>query len=66
MSVAPTADPHSGVTNGGIIIGSLAIYHEDTTGIAKFILPLSVQNAEEYCAKAVLDDGTWTETPDYW
>ncbi|KAH8898699.1 hypothetical protein GQ53DRAFT_877792 [Thozetella sp. PMI_491] len=54
------------VTNGGLIIGSLAVYHEDPTGIANQILPMATENAEEHCGRAVHSDGTWTETPDYW
>lgn len=49
-----------------MIIGSLAIYNEDPTGISSKLLALSVPNAEQNCAWAVQSDGTWTETPDYW
>jgi hypothetical protein len=54
------------VTNGGIIAGSLAIYYEDPTGIAAELLPLAIANAQKNCAQAVLPDGSWSETPDYW
>ncbi|KAI0123629.1 hypothetical protein BJ170DRAFT_712668 [Xylariales sp. AK1849] len=54
------------VTNGGIIIASLAIYHEDPTSIAESLLPRALRNARDNCAQAVQTDGTWTETPDYW
>ncbi|KAH6645527.1 chondroitin AC/alginate lyase [Truncatella angustata] len=54
------------VTNSGIIIAALAIYHEDPTGIAKSLLPRAINNARENCAQAVQTDGTWKETPDYW
>jgi hypothetical protein len=47
-----------GVTNGGMIIGSLAIYHEDPTGIAKKLLPRAIENAKNYCAQSVESDGT--------
>ncbi|KZL84073.1 hypothetical protein CI238_10099 [Colletotrichum incanum] len=49
-----------------MIIGALAVYHEDPTGIARQLLPLAVNNARQYCAQAVESDGTWAETPDYW
>ncbi len=56
----------AGVTNGGIIIGALAVYHEDPTGISRDILPKVIRNTAKYCARAVESDGTWSETPDYW
>lgn len=55
-----------GVTNGGIIIGALAIYHEDPTGTAARILGQAISNARQHCAQATRSDGTWAETPDYW
>ncbi|KAK2056644.1 hypothetical protein LY76DRAFT_517984 [Colletotrichum caudatum] len=54
------------VTNGGMIIGALAVYHKDPTGVARQLLPLAINNARQYCAQAVESDGTWAETPDYW
>ncbi|PVI03407.1 hypothetical protein DM02DRAFT_640692 [Periconia macrospinosa] len=54
------------VTNAGMIIGSLAIYHDDPTENSRNLLPRSVQNARSHCTLAVYDDGTWSETPDYW
>lgn len=54
------------VTNGGIIIGALAIYHEDPTGTAARILGQAILNARQHCAQATHSDGTWAETPDYW
>ncbi|KAF2998698.1 hypothetical protein E8E14_004610 [Neopestalotiopsis sp. 37M] len=54
------------VTNGGVIIAALAIYHEDPIGIAQSLLPRAMDNARDYCAQAVQTDGTWKETPDYW
>jgi hypothetical protein len=56
----------SGVTNAGMIVGSLAIYHDDPTGTSQKLLPQSIQNARNYCVRGVYDDGTWSETPDYW
>lgn len=54
------------VTNGGMIIGSLAIYNEDPSGTAKALLAQAVPNAAANCAMAPQADGTWSETSDYW
>lgn len=54
------------VTNGGMIVAALAIFHEDPTALANRILSIAVPNARENCARAVRPDGTWSETPDYW
>ncbi|KAK0702152.1 hypothetical protein B0H67DRAFT_676190 [Lasiosphaeris hirsuta] len=55
-----------GVTNGAMIIGALAVYHEDPTNSSRHLLPRAIQNAVENCAQSVESDGTWSETPDYW
>lgn len=39
------------VSNGGLIMGSLAIYEDDTSGVAAELLPLAVQNAVANCAR---------------
>ncbi|MBW0476167.1 hypothetical protein O181_015882 [Austropuccinia psidii MF-1] len=54
------------VTNGGMIVGSLAIMNEDPTGTAQKLLPLALQSASTNCVNAVSADGTWSETSDYW
>ena len=54
------------VCNSGLTMASLAILGDDTTGIASQILGYTVDNAKENCAFAVVDDGTWTETANYW
>ncbi|OAL03377.1 hypothetical protein IQ06DRAFT_243209 [Phaeosphaeriaceae sp. SRC1lsM3a] len=54
------------VTNAGMIIGSLAVYHEDRTGLSQSLLSKAVQNVGNNCMRAVYSDGTWSETPDYW
>ncbi|PFH54816.1 hypothetical protein AMATHDRAFT_72577 [Amanita thiersii Skay4041] len=54
------------VCNGGLTLGSLAILDDDTTGVAKQLLGLTVDNAKANCAFAVTDDGSWTETANYW
>jgi hypothetical protein len=56
----------TGVVNGGIIIASLATYHDDPTGISEELLEMATANARNNCAHAVNKDGTWSETPDYW
>ncbi|KAG0149864.1 hypothetical protein CROQUDRAFT_73739 [Cronartium quercuum f. sp. fusiforme G11] len=54
------------VTNGGMVVGSLAIMNEDPTGTAAKLLPLALQSASTNCVNAVSSDGTWSETSDYW
>ncbi|KAG6853867.1 hypothetical protein C0991_000474 [Blastosporella zonata] len=54
------------VCNSGLTLGSLAILDDDTTGVAKQLLGLTVPNALKNCAQAVSDDGTWAETANYW
>ena len=54
------------VCNGGLTLASLAILGDDTTGTASQLLGFTVNNAKQNCAYAVVDDGTWTETANYW
>lgn len=54
------------VCNGGLTLGALAILGDDTTGAASKILSHTVDNAKTNCAFGVTDDGSWTETPNYW
>ncbi|RDB28830.1 hypothetical protein Hypma_015698 [Hypsizygus marmoreus] len=54
------------VCNSGLTLASLAILDDDTTGIAKQLLGLTVPNALENCAVATADDGSWAETANYW
>ena len=54
------------VCNGGLTLGALAILGDDTTGVAEQLLGLTPQNAAQNCAYATVDDGTWTETANYW
>ncbi|KAI0361394.1 hypothetical protein OH77DRAFT_1443806 [Trametes cingulata] len=54
------------VCNGGLTVGALAIVDDDTTGTAKQILGMTIDNAKQNCAQAVTSDGTWTETANYW
>ncbi|KAF9074466.1 hypothetical protein BDP27DRAFT_1317138 [Rhodocollybia butyracea] len=54
------------VCNGGLTLASLAVLGDDTTGNAAQLLGLTISNAVDNCAQAVTDDGTWSETQDYW
>jgi len=49
-----------------MIIGALAVYHDEPSDLPNTLVRLAVQNALENCAQSVESDGTWTETPDYW
>lgn len=63
---APITGNWNCVCNGGMVLGALAIVDEDTTGTASAILAAAPDNAKKSCMKAVAEDGTWAETPDYW
>lgn len=54
------------VCNSGLTLASLAILGDDTSGTATQLLGLTVDNAKQNCAFAVTNDGTWTETANYW
>ncbi|KAL0951431.1 hypothetical protein HGRIS_008123 [Hohenbuehelia grisea] len=54
------------VCNGGLTLGSLAILNDDTTGVARQLLGLTVDNAKQNCAQGPSTDGTWSETANYW
>jgi len=47
-------------------MASLAILGDDPSGKAQQLLGLTVDNANQNCVFAVSDDGTWSETADYW
>jgi hypothetical protein len=47
-------------------MASLAILGDDTTGTASQLLTYTVNNAKGNCALATVNDGTWTETANYW
>lgn len=53
------------VPAAGLAAGALAIYEDDTTGTAKKILPLIIDNVQGHCLNISID-GTTPETPDYW
>ncbi|KAJ6518783.1 chondroitin AC/alginate lyase [Mycena sanguinolenta] len=54
------------VCNNGLTMASLAILGDDPTDNAVTLLGLTVPNAKENCVFAVSNDGTWSETNDYW
>ena len=54
------------VCNSGLLLGALAIWTEDPTGVAAQIVQNSIPNMKGNCMKAVYDDGTWSETANYW
>jgi len=54
------------VSNGGLILGALAILDDDTTGTATQMLGYSVPNAVANCAHVPSTDGTGAETANYW
>jgi hypothetical protein len=54
------------VCNNGLTIGALAILGDDTTGTAEKLLNLTIPNALGNCIWATSNDGTWSETFDYW
>lgn len=54
------------VSNGGMILGALAILGDDTTGISGQMLDKAIPNAQLNCAQGPSTDGTWSETANYW
>ncbi|ORX35954.1 chondroitin AC/alginate lyase [Kockovaella imperatae] len=54
------------VCNGGLTMAALAIIDRDPTGMAQQILDMAIPNAYNGCFQAPHDDGTWSETANYW
>ncbi|TIB34567.1 hypothetical protein E3P84_01741 [Wallemia ichthyophaga] len=54
------------VCNGGMINSALSIWEDDTSGLAEQILNEALENAKSNCVYGAREDGTWTETSDYW
>lgn len=54
------------VSNSGILLGALAIADEDPTGIAQQTISDVIPNMKDNCMQGVYDDGTWSETANYW
>jgi len=49
-----------------LTLGSLAILGDGTSGLTKQLLALTVPNAKQACVFGPTDDGTWSETANYW
>ncbi|KAK0559775.1 hypothetical protein OC844_004176 [Tilletia horrida] len=54
------------VCNSGLVLGALAILDDDTSGLASQILTTALPNMKAGCMQGAYDDGTWTETANYW
>ncbi|GJJ09899.1 hypothetical protein Clacol_004123 [Clathrus columnatus] len=54
------------VCNSGLTMGALAIFDEDPTGVSQAILAKSIPNAVQNCIFGVSEDGSWSETANYW
>lgn len=57
------------VCNGGMLTGALAIRGDgdaNATQTADSIINSALTNMKANCMTGVYDDGTWTETPNYW
>lgn len=54
------------VCNSGLLLGALAIWSEDPTDTSSSIINSAVSNMKSNCMQGAYDDGTWSETPNYW
>ncbi|KIJ46453.1 hypothetical protein M422DRAFT_46181 [Sphaerobolus stellatus SS14] len=54
------------VSNGGMVMGALAIIDDDPTGKAASVLTQAIPNALKNCVLGPSSDGTWAETANYW
>lgn len=55
------------VCNSGLLLGALALGPEDPTGnTASSLITNIVANMKGNCMTAVYEDGTWSETANYW
>jgi hypothetical protein len=54
------------VNNAGLTMAALAILEDDTTNTAEKVLALTVPNAFGNCFQGAQEDGTWSETANYW
>ncbi|KAI0048326.1 heparinase II/III family protein [Auriscalpium vulgare] len=54
------------VCNSGLTMGALAILGDDTTNNAASLLAVTINDAKQNCAQGPSDDGTWSETANYW
>ncbi|CAO1633799.1 unnamed protein product [Parajaminaea phylloscopi] len=54
------------VCNSGLLLGALAIWTEDPSGTAASVVAQAVPNMKSNCMKGAYEDGTWSETANYW
>lgn len=54
------------VSNGGLVLGALAIKGDDPNGISDSIIDSATKSAQAACFAAPHADGTWAETNNYW
>lgn len=54
------------VCNSGLILGALAILGDDTSDMATQILNYALPNIKQGCMTGAYEDGTWSETANYW
>ncbi|KAK0520455.1 hypothetical protein OC835_007201 [Tilletia horrida] len=54
------------VCNSGLVLGALAILGDDTSGLANQILTNAIPNMKAGCMTGAYEDGTWSETANYW
>lgn len=57
------------VCNGGLLTGALAIRgdgNDNATATADSIINSALTNMKANCMRGVYEDGTWTETANYW
>ncbi|KAL9938422.1 hypothetical protein V8E36_003045 [Tilletia maclaganii] len=54
------------VCNSGLILGALAIAGDDDSDLSSQILSNGINNMKQGCMTGVYNDGTWTETANYW
>lgn len=54
------------VCNSGLLLGALAVWDEDPTGYADSLISQILPNMKANCMQGAYDDGTWSETANYW
>ncbi|WFD02819.1 hypothetical protein MOBT1_001504 [Malassezia obtusa] len=57
------------VSNGGMIFAALAIQGDakgNASAVVKQVFDKALPNVKENCMRGVYEDGTWSETPNYW
>ncbi|WFC98515.1 hypothetical protein MYAM1_001243 [Malassezia yamatoensis] len=57
------------VSNGGMIFAALAIQGDaqgNAAAVVKQVFDTALPNVKQNCMRGVYEDGTWSETPNYW